>query len=360
MSRIVALIGLVLLGAVSSGARAQTPEERGKLERLERRAAALAARRDQVDSLARVRHDTVRVGPIIVLTDSATSPLLRDALAGLRDLLADGQGTEAIPTLANALLVVRLGPPDRAWSRLIVGDAQFIQLSRHAPTAERLTAQLAHGVRQILVARGGRRLGVWRADLRPFEDPRPLLEATYIELRTSPLPGAQHCFAGDLDACAYVLRLAPDTGAARLDLVVGLPEFVERRFRWRANAPALARPFAACVGPQDAGACLEFLDLIGAEVPSASTRARGTVLLAARDLGGSEALLRFFADTGAAVVPRLEAAAGVPLDSLIGSWRATVLAHRPIAMTIPLFTQWVTIAWVLGLAAVATRSTRWR
>lgn len=359
MSRIVPLVGLALLGALS-GARAQTPEERAKLERLEARAAALAALRDRADSLAQVRHDTVRVGPIIVLTDSATSPLLRDALAGLRNRLADGLGTGAIPTLTGAVLVVRLGTPDPAWSRLVVGDAQFIQRSRRFATAERLTAQLAHGVREILVGRGGRSLGAWRADLRPFEDPRPLFEATYIELRTSPLPGAQRCFAGDLDACAYVLRLAPDTGAAQVDLVVGLPEFVERRFRWRANEPALARSFVACIGPRDGRACLEFLDLVGAEVPSASTRARGTVLLAARDLAGNEALPRFFADTGAAVVPRLEAAAGIPLDSLLGSWRATVLAHRPLATTIPLGTQWLAVVWVLGLAAVATRSTRWR
>jgi hypothetical protein len=84
------------------------------------------------------------------------------------------------------------------------------------------------------------------------------------------------------------------------------------------------------------------------------------VLLAARDVGGSDALPRFFADTGVAVVPRLEAAAGLPLDSLLGSWRASVLAHRPPATTTPLGTQWLAVVWVLGLAAVATRSTRWR
>ena len=359
MSRIVPLVGIALLGALT-GARAQTPEERAQLEWLERRAAALAARRDRADSLAQVRHDTVRVGPVIVLTDSATSPMLRDALDRLRGLLATGLGTEAIPTLAGAVLVVRLGPPDPAWARLTVGDAQHVHLSPRVATVERLTAQLAHGVREILVGRGGRSMSAWRADFRPFEDPRPLFEAAYIELRTSPLPGAQRCFAGDLPACRYVLRLATDPGAARLDLAVGLPGFVERGYRWRATEPALARSFAECVGSRDGGACLDFLDLVGAEVPSASTRARGTVLLAARDLGGHDALLRFFADTSAAVVPRLEAAAGVPLDSLLGRWRATVLAHRPPATTIPRDTQWIAVVWVLGLATLATRSTRWR
>lgn len=358
MSRICLPLGLLLLGAVS-GVRAQTPEEQVRLERLARRAAAFAARQERADSLARVHHDTVRAGPLIVLTDSAGSPLLRNALDRLRAQLTDALGPEHATTLEGAVLVVRFGPRDPAWGRLIAGDAQFVQVPRGIATPQGLGRQLAHGVRQILMTRGGRSMTAWRADLRPFDDPKPLFEATYIELATSHLPGAQHCFEGRLASCGYALRIVTDPDGP-LDQAEGLPAFVEQRYRWRANEPALVRPFAACVGPRDPGACVAFLDLIGAEVPLLSTRARGTVLLASRTLAGAGAFAWFFADTGAALVPRLEAAAGVPLDSLLAGWRATILAHRPPPMGIPAGTQWLAVASVLGLAALATRSTRWR
>jgi len=359
VSRIRLPLGLLLLG-VASGARAQTPEERAWLARLEQRAAAFATRRERTDSLALVHHDTLRVGPLLVLTDSAAAPVLRTALDRLRAQLIEALGTEHVTTLEGAVLVVRFGPPDPAWGRLIAGDAQFIQAPRGAATPQRVGRQLAHGVQQILMRRGGRSMTAWRADLRLFEDPTPLLEATYIELVTSHLPGARQCFQGLLAACGDALRIVTDTGGPPLDQAEGLPAFVEQRYRWRANEPALARPYAACVGPRDPGACVVFLDLIGAEVPSLSTRARGTVLLAARNLAGADGVTRFFADSAAALVPRLEAAAGVPLDSLLAGWRATILAHRPPATSIPAGTQWLAVASVLGLAALATRSTRWR
>ena len=301
MSRLAPFLGLLLAG-VGSGAWAQTPDELARLARLEQRAAAFAARRDSAGGVALARHDTVQAGPLLVLTDSAGSRLLRDALAELRERLGAALGTDTIASLTRAVVVVRFGPPDAGWARLIAGDVEFIQVSSPAATVRRLRVRLVQALQQILVTRGGRSMTEWRPDLRLFEDPRPLFEATYVELLTSPLPGAQRCFAGDLAACRYVLGL------------------------------------------------------IGAEVPSASTRARGTVLLAARESAGVSAIARFFADTGAAIVPRLEAAAGTPLDSLLAAWRATILAHRPRSTGM----QWLAVVWVIGLTALATRSTRWR
>lgn len=359
MSRSLLLVGLLLLAPPAS-ALGQTPAERALLERLEQRAAMLGARRAQADSIAEVPHDTIRAGPLLVLTDSAGSPVLRDALARLRDVLAAGLGQQPIASLDDATIVVQFGPPSPGWQQLLGGDAQFVQMPRHDRTARHLGQQLAHAVGQVLAARGGHSLTAWRPDIRLFEDPAPWREATYIELATSSLPSVQACAANDLIACRYALQLADEAATPPPSLTAGLPPFVEQRYHWRANEPALARSYAGCVARSEAEACVDFLDLIGVGLPSMSTRAVGTVLLTAQDLGGEGALARFFADTGAAIVPRLEAAAGVPLDSLLAYWRATIRGHQPLATAVPAGMQWAAVGWILALTVLATRSTRWR
>ncbi|MDH4046383.1 MAG: hypothetical protein OEW06_18200, partial [Gemmatimonadota bacterium] len=53
-------LALTVLGAMST-ARAQTPEERAWIERLERRYEELLGRRLKSDSVAEARYDTLRV-----------------------------------------------------------------------------------------------------------------------------------------------------------------------------------------------------------------------------------------------------------------------------------------------------------
>jgi len=341
-----------------STARAQTPEERAWIERLERRYEELLGRRLKSDSVAEARYDTLRVESVLLLTDSGTSPLLLDALDDLTETLRRGLGTQPIPPLAGTVVAVRFGPVSPAWGRLIAEGAQFVQVYGGNATPRRLSAEIGHNVLLTLAQRGG--MTTWRADLRLFEDPEPLWEATYIEMATGPLPGNQRCYEGDLETCRYVLRLEEDTAHPPAGATAGLGSYVESRFRGRANRPALATLFAACVERDDPEACAEFLDIVGVEVPRMSTRAAGTVLFTARDLGGDGALARFFADTTASIAARLEAAAAAPLDSVLSAWRATVLAHRPAEATIAAGTQWLALFWTIVLTVLATRSTRWR
>lgn len=360
MSRIgarAAGLAILVLGTVSA-ARAQTAEERARIERLERRLEELVARRVTADNAAEVRHDTLRVGSILILTDSAASPMLQEALRDLEGTLRRGLGTQPIPLLTGTVIVVRFGPASPAWGRLIADGAQFVQIRSGATTPQRLSAQIAHSVRTALGLRGG--VTTWRADLRLFEDPEPLWEAMYIEMAATSRPGHRPCYEGDLPTCRYLLRLTGDTTPITAGVTAGLGAYVEARFRGRANQPALAPSYAACVERNDPDACVTFLDLVGAEVPTMSGRAAGTVLLAARDLGGDGALARFFADTAASIASRVEAAADAPLDSVLGAWHATILAHRPVETTIAAGTQWLALVWTIVLTVIATRSTRWR
>lgn len=338
---------------------AQTPEEQARIERLARRYAELAARASGVAEAGAPRVDSVTVGGLVLFTDSLGSPVFQAALEPFRRRLAERLGDASFPLLAGGRIGVRFGGTHPGWGRLVFDDTQLIAVQRLRRTPDWLANQLAAAVDAILARRGGASLAAWRADVRLFQDPAPVREATYLELLTAGVPGARGCYDGALGACAYALNLRPGQPPPG-DAAAELRHYIAQRLGERAGATALASSYAACVERDDDRACLEFLDQAGVQPPVLSTRAAGTLLATVPDLGGSGGLARFFADTGAAVVPRLEAAAGMPLDSLLARWRATILAYRPEPTAVPAAMQWLVLGWTGVLVALAARSTRWR
>jgi hypothetical protein len=304
--------------------------------------------------------DSVPVEGLWIVSDSIQSPVLRGALEPFRRALMDQLGTPPLPLLAGARIVVRFGEADPAWGHVLTGDAQFIGVQQRRRTSQWLAGQLTHAVNILLAERGGASLAAWRADIRLFQDPGPLLEATHLELLTASVPSAQGCHEGSLEACARSLGLIDHLPEPSAEASAELRRFVEQRLRDRAAAPRLAAMYAACVDARDGTACVSFLERAGVHQPTLSARATGTLLLTVGDVGGSSALARFFSDTGVAIVPRLEAAAGIPIDSLLARWREMILAHRPAPTAVPAAMQWFVLGWATALVALATRSTRWR
>jgi hypothetical protein len=338
----------------------QTPDEQAKLDRLTRRYDDLTARLTNEAEVGVPRVDSVHVGGLWILSDSAESPVLLGAVESFRRLLMQQLGPAPLPLLAGARIAVRFGEPHPGWGHLVTGDTQFIGVQQRRRTSEWLTGQLAQAVSGLLAQRGGASMAAWRGDVRLFQDQGPLLEATHLELLTANAPGAEGCRDGSLEACARSLNLIARLPGQSVEANAELRRFVERRLRHRASEPALAPAYSACVDGGDAAACLAFLERAGVQEPTLSTRATGTLLVAIGDVGGPDALARFFADTGAAIVPRLEAAAGMPVDSLLARWRETILAHRPPPTAVPAGMQWFVLGWATVLVALATRSTRWR
>lgn len=346
-----------LLLAAAPALPGQTPEEQAHIARLTRRYEERSAHLEQAIERAAPLVDSIRIGPLWILSDSVASARLRDAAATLDRMLRDELGGVTVIGSAAPKIIVRFAAPSISWGRLIAGDAQFVALPFGASTAQ-LARQLAHAVQTILGLRAGASFAAWGADLRLFADQQPLFEATNVELRTASVPGATECLEGRLDACARALNLPSSAGD--LDAAADIRRFVTLRLSHRSAEPALAESYAACVHQEDDDACLRFLERAGVAEPALSARARGTLLITMRVLGGTDAFARFFADTGAAIVPRLEAGAGAPLDSLLGTWRTAVLAQHPPPPTLTATTQWLVFAWVVAFAAMATRSTRWR
>lgn len=347
-----------LFAALVGDAHAQTAADSAWLARLEARAAALRTEASFATGGDPGPHDTIRVRSLLILTDSADHGRLRDALDVFGNDLDRVFGATLPGVLDSAQIVVSFSPPRSGWVPPLADDAQFIRVLGRT-TRPHFVRELSQAVHALLLSRGGPDFRSWDAEVRLFEDPGPLFTAAYVELLTSAFPSARECLAGDVAACARALRLAEGSVTAGPEDLASLRAFIEDRLRHRATDPRLAPAYARCTTQEDAAACLEFLDLAGLEEPGLSTRARGTLLRFTRTRGDA-AYARFFADTAAAVPDRLEAAAGMPLDSLLAAWRATVLEHRPEPMAIPAATQWMTAAWVLVLLGLATRSTRWR
>jgi len=342
-----------LLVAGATLVAGQTPAEQARLDRLEHRMQEFSARVRGASGAELPQLDSLRVGAFWIVSDSIGAPRLRDATGALDRILDERIGHLTLPETVPARIFVRFGPSAANWGALVTGDAQFINASLRRTTVERLTRELVHAVQTILGARAGSSFAGWRADVRLLEDERPLLAAANIELRTASVAGAAGCTDGHLGACAVALNLGSTSPE-------DLRRFIADRLRERRSESALRALYVACVDDGDDEACLTLLDRAGVPAPVLSTRARGTLLLVMRDAGGAGAVPRFFADTGAPIVPRLEAGAGMPIDSLLADWRETVMAYRPPPSTVPPGAQWLAFAWVGVLVILATRSTRWR
>ncbi len=99
-----------------------------------------------------------------------------------------------------------------------------------------------------------------------------------------------------------------------------------------------------------------------------------TLLAHALALGGPEAYRRLATgsnpdalpdafpvpDTEAPLKDRLVQASGVSADSLIASWRAATLQARPDVHGDTRKLRWSSLLWLVVLAGVSTRSTKWR
>ena len=80
----------------------------------------------------------------------------------------------------------------------------------------------------------------------------------------------------------------------------------------------------------------------------------------ALEAGGAGAFDRLTADTGRTLEQRLEAAAGVPVDTLLARWTASVAASIPGSPAPGGRETFLTMAWSAAVMVMAIRGSRWR
>lgn len=354
-------VGVCLL--IPRVTQAQTAEElRARVAILEERwrAADEVARRVAVPALA---SDTLRMGPVTVMVESNDSTLVHAARTQALRLL-NGDLERDLGLLQGLEISIRI----RGNQVMDLGPRSD-RLARGRPLREErrtddLAAHLVEATYAALDMNNDASLWRW-VPSRPVtrNAARSDLARAYRDMATSPFEASAQCLRRDVDGCRRALGLA-ETSDPLTDWYTQ-PD--RRALVDRANrpdsrfSPAYAATYDRCVDGGDDAACQASLRALwgGLVRPPLPSNVREALAHRALVMGGDGAYGRFFT-TGGTIEQRLEAAAGVPIETLIRSWRTTLdeAVGAPTAVSWPLGL--MSVFWAVALAALGLRSTRWR
>lgn len=323
-----------------------------------------AARDEERRRLLTGQIDTVQVGPFFVVTPVAEVNLGRRYFEGAWAHYVPIVGAERTSLEGHVFIFGKreapLGLNPRVGTRVTM---RFMpRLDRDRAFARLLGAVIAADLPDDL--------RTWVVDFYIRPEQTRELEGAYESLVTTASVAVTDCYDGTADRCWDAMGLdhrddwvtAWYTAPERRALVRPASE---RRALVRhitpSSSPRADGVLASCLDDENDDACAAVLVDRGAaaSIPL-PPRARMTLVAHALMLGGPEGFSRLIADTEGPIKDRLTRASGVTADSLIGSWRAATLQARPDAHADTKKMRWSSLIWLLALAGVSTRSTRWR
>jgi hypothetical protein len=356
-ARLTTVGAVVLVCATAAGLQAQDAEQyREKVSRL---AAHLEAVREQaraVDSIQRV--DTIKAGRLRLLVRHERQAFLAEVAAITWDTLVTLLGADTL-LIMESHLFVHVAPDPRLRLPLDVGQYRIWNPDEPRDVAADLARFLVRTTWEGFDAT----LRSWLSNPAGLDSlSNTHAEAVYVDLVTAPWELVKACRAGDLEACARSLGLEVTDDTISLWYTADEQRRrVERAGRtWMDFRTRTSPDYLGCLGGDDA-ACLSLLTrrrwMIGEPV---SASARESLLRVALEVGGEGSLGRLVRSEVSAMGERLSAAAGVPRDSVVAAWRTRILAAAPVQVILTGATGWTALAWVLVLAFLALRSTRWR
>lgn len=363
--------GLFVAAFAEGGAQARQLELRvDSLARIAQRTKAAVLAYD--DSVRRLRQtlDTAHAAtPVIVadrwiIADSrVAAPAVVDSLRatlGKGILLLDGYsfrahvehrvgwGRTGDTTREVVVSVVRPnGAQMRAW--------------RSPVDSANLAASLLHAMTYAAFAVADPEFFAWAGNGIPDDTLRASEWANQrLLLLSSASAVGSRCFRGDLPACKTALLLSRSSDPIR----EWHDSTTRRRLVERHGALARrmdARAERQCAAGSDT-ACITLLHLFPPGTfrePVAASLRFGLVrhALAVGGAGSAERLLTANADDPAA---RLEAAARMPIDSLVGGWQARVRDTRAPSEDLTIGITIMSLAWATGMGGLSLRSSRWR
>lgn len=368
-----AILTVLLVGAVTAEGDAQRHQSASRLDSLARVAArtraAVRAWDDSVRRVARVI-DTAYAGTPVVVAEREISARTRAIAPIVVDSVASVVGP-ALSRLAGYSFRVRIqrragwsGARDTTKELVvsIVGPNDAEMRAWRAPVDSASIAQsLHHAMMHAAFAAADAAFLAWAGNAIPNDTLRASEWANQRLLLVSAQSAVGgRCYAGDRKACRIALLLTPGS-----DPVLDWHDSMTRRRLVRRHG-AMARRMDSraerqCLAGSD-DACIELLQLF----PSAAFREPAALglrlgfLRHALAVGGTGAVARLLTASTASPTERLAAAAGVPIDSLIGSWQARVRETRAPSEDLTFGITIMSLAWVAGIGALSLRSSRWR
>ncbi len=246
------------------------------------------------------------------------------------------------------------------WSNegmLLTGDSLFVKIGMSRRYPERyLEEKIARILGEVLMRSAPPEVRAWTGGaLRASAGNLPWVAR---ELVTRASTVVRRCYEGDLEGCAQATGLrGGDEPWLNWFTAPERRLYVERMVRpGDASDSAL---WDGCVRAGMDDACMVILR--GRPLPAPLTpEARASLLGLALETGGPGAFLRLREGGSGDLARELEAAAGVPLDTLLASWRREVLATRTSAWAGLVRSPLTLLLWILFFGALASRSTRWR
>ncbi len=325
-------------------------------------------RRSEFDSLASALLsdgiDTIRAGPFTVLTDEPIGNVMKQAVPLAWEALRKTLRSDSILAAARPIYFPTGGSRPISSSPAVaagpwIGDSADVEdvVNRIILTVgSELGTLLDDGTRlwlsaNIMSPTAARRNG-WSGSYLP---------SVYVELATSSSAVGRKCFAGDLTACRVALELDPvsDPIAEWYD-TQDLLRFIERAGMSRGWDSAAE--WISCVQEGDDTACERLFRtrLEGSVLHPVSPMAHQTLGETALQMGGDGAYGRLVQTGAPTIADWIAAVAAAPANSVIARWHSNVMAARPAPTTLTAATGWGALAWIVVLATIATRSTRWR
>ncbi len=313
-----------------------------------------AVRDEEQRRLLTARADTFQVGPFSVVTVVGQVGLTRRLFEGAWARYAAIVGTEPTSIEGHVFLFGKRseqlrGLEGRGGTRI---TTRFMSSDRDGAIGRFIGGVLARDLPEDL--------RTWAGDFLIRADPTDEIEQAYRALVTTASSAVTDCYDGVLDRCWDAMGLdhqdewasAWYTAAERRELVRRLGP---------SSGPLPEGALASCVDDERDDACAAVFAYRGAaaSIPL-PPRARMTLLAHALSLGGPEAFTRLVTDTEVSIKDRLVRASGVSADSLISSWRAATFQAWPDVHSDTKKIRWSSLMWLLVLAGVSTRSTRWR
>ncbi len=341
--------------------QAQTVEElRARVTQLEQQwmEADDLARRVEAALLPKSHVDTMAIGPITLVAQGDDLTLIRDAADGTLQRLSDHlgsdidllQGVEIYASVSEHMIGLGLTSG--------MEESHSIALSEETEAAD-LADRLVRKALEALDLTQDKALRDWLA-----VGTLTLLSAVdfvraYESLATSPFEASSKCLLGELGGCRLALGLTETSeplltwysGADRRTLVENAGRPSDRFF------PNMATMHDRCM-EGDGESCSSLMKDRSIQ-PPLPPNVRVTLVQHALVVGGTGAYGRLYR-AGGTMEERLTAAARVPGDTLIASWRAVLVdsAGHPTAVSWPLGL--AAFFWAMAFSAMALRSTRWR
>ena len=295
----------------------------------------------------------VQAGDLIVVADYPDSIPLREAVARAWGMLSTTYGGSATALVAQPIRLT-----------VVFDERQLVTDGRRVPhrvTVDELERTLLGMTGQPRVdARFSRWLG---NTVHPVFDTAAERGAVYLQLVTAGASAATACFQGSIAGCTTALQLSEDS-----EFYLTVYDAAQRRGAVASGrtadmlGPTERATYVRCVDDHVDSACVEFLR--GMPLPQIpqplNFQARNLLVSTAVQLGGAGAYDRLMADTSAPVIGRLERAANQPIDRVVTTWRAAVIAGRPPATAVSPGEGLLAVGWMGLIAFGAIRSTRWR